>query len=86
MDNIYVSDCQQSEVLGDSTTLISCDITMSSVQMAADLWLTDLELEEEASDDEFDGQSDGARVPEPDHMAEFEPTPHKWQLTCGCQE
>ena len=34
-----------------------------------------LELEEEASNNEFDGQSDGARVLESDHMAEFEPTP-----------
>ena len=34
-----------------------------------------LESEEEASNNESDGQSDSARVPESDHMAEFKPTP-----------
>ena len=75
IDSIYASDSQQSEVPGDGTMLISCDTTLSTAQMAADLWLMGLELEEEASDDEFDGQSDSAGVPEPNHMAEFKPTP-----------
>ena len=75
MDNIYASDSQQSEAPGNGAMPISCDITLSTVQMAADLWLTGLELEEEASNDEFDGQSDGTGVPESDHIAEFEPTP-----------
>ena len=48
---------------------------MSSAQVAADLWLTDLESEEEAPNNEFDGQSSGAGVPQPDNMPEFKPTP-----------
>ena len=75
VNDIYVSDCEESVAPHDSAMLMSRNITTSSAQMAADLWLTDLELEEEASNDEFDGQSSGARVPQPDNMPEFKPTP-----------
>ena len=75
VNDIYVSDCEESAAPHDGAAPMSRNIAMSSAQVAADLWLTDIESEEEASDDELDGQSSGTGVPQPDNMPEFKPTP-----------
>jgi len=64
-DEIYISDSEPLEAPSTSAAV--------TAQMAADLWLTDLEMgEKDTDDDQSDGdQSDGAITSPSEHMAEF---------------
>ena len=63
VDEIYISDSEPLEALSTGTAV--------NAQMAADLWLTDLETGEKDADSESNDQSDSAATSPSEHMAEF---------------